>query len=785
MKTPISRQIVAVASLCLMAPALQAAEPVLPELAAYRVEIAPVIDGKLDDACWGKAASATDFWNIEGSARIGEGTTAQIAFDDNNLYVAYRCPVKDTAAVKAAQSLKEDEMFGPDTVELFLGPYADNAVYYHFGVNAANGRFAALNFGYPWTNPWQSATSIDAQGWNAEIKIPFASFATNDGAPTPNWRLNVTRGASTWAPTFTRFHQPALFGKLTGITAPLDDYRWYIAAANGDSTQEPSVALQLYHNTQRTRNIKYSLEVTGPEANAKPWRFQGPALSLPVLTNKTLEVPVAGMTRPEPYIVQVTVSEADSGRALAYGTATVDGPRPATTVWNRSFYMTEAAAKLGIACRGKGASLGMLNCILQPVGKKAAVQTVAVRLDKQGRGSATFKLAALAAGNYEVRLQGAKGWKFESLAQAPLQKLKPKAGAVQFTDKGVLLRDGKPMFPVGLYYVRQGFPVRKGLMDEYASAGFNTYPMEWSSPAGFVNEVREQKPRGVVPIVGIQNSTGVSAIKYEGPQSLDAWEKATRELVKEVSTQAGDNILAWYTWDEPPLGIWYQLVKRLHTAAKQEDPYHPTMVVSNNPGIFKPYATDATDILAVDPYPGFPGGRMAVVPDWIDAAVKAAGSKPVIAVLQAFYEPGGRMPTPLELRNMTYASILHGAKGVLYFSYLYQPGPIPDHSPETWQALKDLAAELKVLEPSLVSHSASGASFTRTGAAGIEAKLCGDYLIVLNNEDKTSTATFTVKKSKQILKSLPVFGEKRSVALKEGRFTDSFAPYAVHIYKIP
>ena len=83
-------------------------------------------------------------------------------------------------------------------------------------------------------------------------------------------------------------------------------------------------------------------------------------------------------------------------------------------------------------------------------------------------------------------------------------------------------------------------------------------------------------------------------------------------------------------------------------------------------------------------------------------AVDDMRGKPIIAVLQTFYEDnGGRMPNRAELRCMTYHSIVRGVAGVLYFSYHFG-GPMKERDPQTWEDLKELAGEIRSLAPILL-----------------------------------------------------------------------------------
>ena len=178
-----------------------------------------------------------------------------------------------------------------------------------------------------------------------------------------------------------------------------------------------------------------------------------------------------------------------------------------------------------------------------------------------------------------------------------------------------------------------------------------------------------------------------------------------QKAVRMIGSLVPENILAWYTRDEPN-ELMYPLVKGLHDIVNEEDPYHPSLTVIFSPHLFPAYHS-ATDILGPDIYPGFPGGRVGRVGEAMGKAVEDMRGKPVIAVLQTFYEDnGGRMPSRAELRCMTYHSIVRGVAGILYFSYDYG-GPMAERDPQTWEDLKELAGEIRTLAPILLSRPPS------------------------------------------------------------------------------
>lgn len=216
----------------------------LPQYSILRKSGPIVIDGKLDEADWTKAKSVGDFkfaWYTSGKK---EQTVAKMLWDDQYLYVAYRC---EDAHISATRTKRGSDVWLDDCVEVFASPNPDNLNdYFNVEMNA-NG--FCLEGHHPkgvdtdakprWrADGIQIATTIhgtknnDADSdeyWILEAAIPLAAYkgvAKNTPPKSGDvWRLNLNRlGGKTneqfsqWSPGTTKepqFHSPKDFGKVT------------------------------------------------------------------------------------------------------------------------------------------------------------------------------------------------------------------------------------------------------------------------------------------------------------------------------------------------------------------------------------------------------------------------------------------------------------------------------------------------------------------------------------------------------------------------------------------
>ena len=407
--------------------------------------------------------------------------------------------------------------------------------------------------------------------------------------------------------------------------------------------------------------------------------------------------------------------------------------------------------------------------------------------------SVDLEISPLATGQHTVAVVLDPRSSSQVTASCVLRKLAGRPGTISYDDRGVLRKDGEPFFPFGIYYI-QNF-LTDGLLEEFSESGFNTIVWEWTNAAGYINALERMHAHGIHLIPSVQNESTSRTIQDQYFASDDtkktdlakAYYEHTTRVIDQVRQSNPPNQIAWYVQDEPNL----ELLPFVHHAARivsARDQRHPTMVVLCHSTVLEAYA-DVADILAPDPYPGFPDGPMLKVATYIDEARRVTrGRRPVIAVLQAFGEPPGptgTMPTPAELRCMSYLALVHGASGILYFSYSYN-GPMRKTHPAHWSELKDLAGEVRALAPAL-SHSEGrfSAALTRPGSAihtrAIQHGGVGSLIAVnttrraIDNVEWQTTGFYDGV--------LEVLDESRELKVVDGRLGDDFAPLAVHVYR--
>lgn len=200
-----------------------------PSVVVPRGAIAPVIDGLLDDSVWQAAARITTFTQqrpVEG-APATEDTEVSITYDSRNLYFGIYAHYSDPKLIRANHA-DRDKTSSDDTVSLFFDPFLDQQRAYVFSVNAygvqgdaimnTNARGGGAGPGPggggggggggaggggggqygedpSWDALFSSRGRLVADGWTAEIAIPFKSlrYPAKGEGQVHRWGFQIQR----------------------------------------------------------------------------------------------------------------------------------------------------------------------------------------------------------------------------------------------------------------------------------------------------------------------------------------------------------------------------------------------------------------------------------------------------------------------------------------------------------------------------------------------------------------------------------------------------------------
>ena len=165
---------------------------------AYRIEVAPVINGVFDDEAWQTGTWAGDFTQLEPYADRPptQPTEFKVAFDDMNIYVAIKA--LDNAPDSITNRMSRRDNGDGDMVFVVLDSYHDLRTGFIFGLSSAGVRFDMIqsnngqNEDTTWDPIWLAKAQIHDWGWGAEMKIPFTQLRFKKNSDEM-WGFEVAR----------------------------------------------------------------------------------------------------------------------------------------------------------------------------------------------------------------------------------------------------------------------------------------------------------------------------------------------------------------------------------------------------------------------------------------------------------------------------------------------------------------------------------------------------------------------------------------------------------------
>ena len=152
---------------------------------AVRVERAPVLDGRDDDAAWQTAPLIDGFRQFAPAedAPTAFRTTTRVTYDAKNIYVFVRAYDPHPDSIVSFLS-RRDAKTSSDQIKIIFDSYLDRRTGIELAVNPAGvRRDAAIHSDVvedlSWDGIWDVATRIDSLGWTAEFSVPFSQMRFN------------------------------------------------------------------------------------------------------------------------------------------------------------------------------------------------------------------------------------------------------------------------------------------------------------------------------------------------------------------------------------------------------------------------------------------------------------------------------------------------------------------------------------------------------------------------------------------------------------------------------
>jgi Domain of unknown function (DUF5916) len=197
---------------------------------AHRRTLPITVDGRIDEQAWTDCPPVRGFVQRfpDAGKAPSQDTDFRIEFDDEAIYVAVRAHDNHPDLIRGLLT-RRDKDSSSDWIMIGIDSYHDRRTGFAFGINPAGVQRDLLIYDdqqmdESWDAVWTAQTSIDADGWSAEFRIPLSQlrFSSDDAA---SWGFQVQRVVqrtseeSVWSPwPKSSSRVVSKFGTLEGVS---------------------------------------------------------------------------------------------------------------------------------------------------------------------------------------------------------------------------------------------------------------------------------------------------------------------------------------------------------------------------------------------------------------------------------------------------------------------------------------------------------------------------------------------------------------------------------------
>ncbi len=759
-----------------------------PCVVVKRIEQKPIIDGLLNDSIWKTAENCGNFVTSNGERKVEDQTEFKVCYDDENLYIAVIAYDSSVGSLRKVITNRDGMVWVDDCIEIFIDSNCDGKSHYHFIINPIGtiyDAYAGINGkeDSKWNCPIRVKTRIKADVWQIELALPLSSIGVDiskvkkvgfnvcreqrsrDGVVLSQWCPSLNPKGSFWVSG--RSAGILWFGKREGIIKDAKlIWRDGRIVLNG--------SIEGINNKNTMVNVSYS-----PADSVRQWK----SIRKNVRSNRVL------------LSINPTLAKSYFFRVELW----LDGCYCPDDIIITKIVLPQQI-KLSIV------SPAYKRCIF-PDQKIKEIKAY-VKSDFDGQIEVEFRnsqkdvlyhkrfsnakvkeqivipCAKLDVGRYVLSAKLIRNGQVLSVANKVIRKLKDKRGIVRISKDKILLRDGKPMMPIGYlgFTLFNGFSCEK-LSKESVNAGHTYYCRSGNDKA--LQALLDQSAKAGIGIL-IYPFSGITQKDSKNPRLSEADKKEITEKVNRYKNHPG--LLGWYLADEPEIhGQPVSRYMEVYELISELDPYHPCIMLNDTLSVIRNYAV-ACDVTMPDPYivprkTGLPLKPMTYVSGFMDVA--SSTGKLVWITPQAFdyaaytiARRNTRAPTYREERCMTYLAMIHGARGFLYFALPYI---MPDADLRI--GMPYLTKELGAISEMILN----GRDLRRlkTSSRKIEAvfkRNNNSYLLIsVNSSPRPINASIEVPEN---ISQMKVLSENRTIKVVGGKIHDVFKRYDTHIYYV-
>ncbi|MEO8427061.1 MAG: hypothetical protein ABI651_08115 [Verrucomicrobiota bacterium] len=228
------------------------------------------------------------------------------------------------------------------------------------------------------------------------------------------------------------------------------------------------------------------------------------------------------------------------------------------------------------------------------------------------------------------------------------------------------------------------------------------------------------------------------------------------------------------------------------------DNYIGRGVRRNHPEDYSEYLKGC-DIASFDIYPvnhdsKEVAGKLWFVANGVERLIKWSGGEKIVWNCLECTRIGDvdKKPTPQQVRCEAWMALIHGSRGLIYFVHQFKPtfreAALLD-DPDMLAAVTALNRQITEIAPVLNSPTLRDIATVKSQNVEVPVDLMvkqykgAIYMFAVGMRDGDTTAAFKLGDATGG-KTVEVLGEKRTIVVKSGSFSDHFVPWDVHLYRL-
>jgi hypothetical protein len=320
---------------------------------------------------------------------------------------------------------------------------------------------------------------------------------------------------------------------------------------------------------------------------------------------------------------------------------------------------------------------------------RTATEGAGLERPTPGTWTASVDATNLLAGKYMMHVEATVDGKMCQM-DLPVVVAPESDQQVGYDDTGTVWLNGKPRLPVGVY-----FAMAEEDLDKAKKAGYTFSVIPWQAASTATMDHAAK--------------LGMKVLVHSRSFEFTFWEHATGKFGKHPG------LMAWHLAGKPDADLNPpDTMIEVHNKLAELDPHHPIFTSLTMPSLMSEYAPGCDVVLVwTDPIPQSGPQAVGLL---VDEARAAVAPRPVWAIIQTMGHAWswerdlgktgeGRPPTPEEHRCMRYLALVHGARGIIDYTYVMDASQRGENwmltrdAPQLWTEITATNKEMAWIEP--------------------------------------------------------------------------------------